>query len=266
MDITIIKIGGNLINNNILLSEFLLSISSYVLLDKPLILVHGGGLTANRIADSMGISYQMHNGKRITNKEMLDISVMVYAGAINKRITASLCSLNCSAIGLCGADNSLLLSERRPIIDIDYGFVGDIVSVNTDFLFFLLSSGMIPVISSITMDDSGQLLNTNADTIASTIAIELHKHNGVQSIRLITCFDKTGVLVDINDHQTCIPNLSYKRYIELKDRGIIDKGMIPKLDNGFKTLYSGINTVIITSYAHIDQELNHIKCGTQLQA
>lgn len=266
MDITIVKIGGNLIDNNILLSEFLTSISSYVLSNKPIILVHGGGLIANTIADSMGISYKMHNGKRITNKEMLEISVMVYAGSINKQITAALCSLKCSAIGLCGADNSLILSERRPIKDIDYGYVGDIVSVNTSFLLSLLSNGIIPVISSITMDISGQLLNTNADTIASTIGIELQKHKDVTSIRLITCFDKIGVLEDIHDNKTRIDNLSYNRFLELKNRGIIDKGMIPKLDSGFKGIHNGINSVIITSFAHIDQELNHVKCGTQLQA
>jgi acetylglutamate kinase len=239
MKINIIKIGGNVIDYPKKLEEFLFLFSKF---PSNKILVHGGGIMASKFGENLGIMPQMVDGRRITDKDTLDIVTMVYAGLINKQVVAKLQALKQNAIGMTGADGNLIRSIKRPVKDIDYGFVGDIKEVNIDLVQTLLEAGIIPVISAITHDKKGQLLNTNADSIASELATSLAtKHD----VNLYYCFDKPGVLIDEKNDDSIVPLINEDIYAELKREKVIHSGMIPKLDNAFAALHKGVNHVWI---------------------
>ena len=237
----VIKIGGNVIDNPAELEKFLTDFSSITDLK---ILVHGGGKVATELAKRLGIEQEMVNGRRITDAETLKVTAMVYAGLINKQVVAALQAKQCNAVGLSGADGNAIRSSKRKVVDIDYGFVGDIDSkgVNVDFISVLLESAVSPVFSAITHNGEGQLLNTNADTIASALAVALSKKYEVQ---LNYCFEKNGVLRDVEDDNSVINTITKDSYKQLLAEGVIFKGMIPKLDNAFDAIGNGVSSVMI---------------------
>ena len=241
MKLYIIKIGGNVIDNSEKLHEFL---KDFVALPGYKILVHGGGKMATQLADDMGIEAKMVEGRRITDIETLRIVTMVYAGLINKNIVAQLQFRNCNAIGLTGADGNAIRAKKRPVKDIDYGFVGDLdeSSVSAEAIKKLLEDGLVPVFSAITHDGQGQLLNTNADTIASVLAVALSE---LYETSLVYCFEKKGVLKDVDDDFSLIPEIRSSEFENLKEQGIIAGGMIPKLHNAFEAIKSGVKDVYI---------------------
>lgn len=235
----IIKIGGNIINNSEALSIFL---KNFADLDGYKILVHGGGKKATELANSIGLKPKMVNGRRITDKANLEIVTMIYAGLINKNIVAELQQSNCNALGLSGADANCILAHKRIVEGIDYGFVGDIDKVNSNNTNVFLENGMTPVFCAITHDKNGQLLNTNADTIASEIAIGMSTK---YEVSLIYTFEKNGVLKSIDDDDSVIENINSKSYESLKLENIIADGMLPKMENCFHALQQGVSKVLI---------------------
>ncbi len=235
----IIKIGGNVINDNNALISFL---SQFALLEGPKLLIHGGGKLAAKMAKQMNIPVQMNEGRRITDSDTLDIITMVYAGKINKNIVAQLQANDCNAIGFSGADGNSIVSVKRPIQPIDYGFVGDVKQVNTNTLEILLNNNITPVFCAITHDENGQLLNTNADTIASELAIGFAKQYKTE---LYYCFEKNGVLQDISDDNSVVENINTETYQTLINDGIIADGMLPKLNNCFHAINNNVNKVCI---------------------
>lgn len=235
----IIKIGGSIIDDETKLSSFLKEFAS---IDEKKILVHGGGKMATRLAEKLGIEQQLIDGRRITDAETLKIVTMVYAGYINKNIVAQLQAANCNAFGLSGADGNAILAHKRENLKIDYGFAGDIDTINTSLLITLLENNFTPVFSPITHNLKGQLLNTNADTIAQELAKGL---SGEFETTLIFSFEKSGVLSDAENEHSVIPVLNYFSYNKLKAEGKIFDGMIPKLDNAFAALKNGVSKVII---------------------
>ncbi|MCH7403215.1 acetylglutamate kinase [Belliella kenyensis] len=239
MKISIIKIGGNVIDFPEKLDEFLFLFSRF---PGKKILIHGGGVLASKFGESMGVMPEMVDGRRITDKDTLDIVTMVYAGLINKQIVAKLQKLKQNALGMTGADGNLIQSKKRPVKKIDYGFVGDIKSVNTDLLESLLEKDIVPVICAITHDKKGQLLNTNADSISSEIAVAMSSKH---TVNLYYCFNKAGVLIDEKNDESIIPLINEEIYRELKNEQVIHSGMIPKLDNAFAALHKGVNHVWI---------------------
>ncbi len=239
--LTLIKIGGNVIDNPDALSRFLKAFSQ---MEGIKILVHGGGKEATRLAGKLGVESIMIEGRRITNDEMLDVAIMTYAGLCNKKIVAQLQRLGTQAIGLTGADGNSILSKKRENTSIDYGFVGDVVKVNADWIKNLLNTGVTPVFCAITHDKKGQLLNTNADTIAQSLAVGLSTHF---DINLIYCFEKKGVLKDIEDEDSVIEELTFNYYQFLKGENVIHSGMLPKLENCFQALQQGVKEIRIAS-------------------
>ncbi len=237
--LSIIKIGGNIIDIPTELSQFLEDFSK---IEGNKILVHGGGKSATKMAQSIGLVPQMIEGRRITDKPMLDVVVMIYAGEINKKVVAQLQAHNTNAMGFSGADGNLIQSTKRNHPTIDYGFVGDVQKVNTPLLETLISNGIIPVFCAITHDKNGQLLNTNADTIASELAIAASE---VFEVTLNYCFEKAGVLTDVEDENSVIKNINSALYSKLKAEGAIHSGMIPKLDNCFNSLSKGVQKIRI---------------------
>jgi len=237
--LSIIKIGGNVINNQEHLDAFL---KDFEALDTLKILVHGGGRKATEMADSIGLEPKMIGGRRVTDEANLEVVVMIYAGLLNKSIVAKLQSLGCNALGLTGADANVITAHKRIVKEIDYGFAGDIDKVDAKTIRVLIQQGIVPVFSAITHDKKGQLLNTNADTIASELAKGLSKDFEVE---LIYCFEKNGVLEDIDDDDSVIEKINSKRYQNLKNEGIIAEGMLPKMENCFDALHNGVQKVII---------------------
>lgn len=237
----IVKIGGNIVNNEEQLDLFL---QGYINLEGPKILVHGGGSSASDLCKDLDIPIQMNNGRRITDKPALDVAVMVYAGLINKDIVAKLQGQSCNALGLSGADLNIIPAQKRTGTEIDFGFVGDIKAeeINTHFLRRLLDEQVTPVMSAITHNANGQLLNTNADTIASTLAVALSEKYEVE---LTYCFEKAGVLKDVNDESSLIEKLTQKTFADLKQANAIHDGMIPKLDTAFEALNQNVDQVNI---------------------
>lgn len=248
----VIKIGGNVIDNPESLQQFL---ADFAMLQGPKILVHGGGKIATKLAEDLGIKSKMVEGRRITDGESLKVVTMVYAGLINKNIVAGLQSENCNAIGLSGADGNMIRATRRmpqKVLSsgedlgeaVDYGFVGDLneSSIDHQGLKKLLEAGFTPVFSAITHDGKGQLLNTNADTIASAISIAMSVE---YETSLIFCFEKAGVLMDVEDESSVIKSIDQHYYNELKLQGIINDGMIPKMDNAFEAINKGLKEVYI---------------------
>ena len=237
--LTIIKVGGGILNERKLFEIFLENYSK----NKGLkLLIHGGGVIASSYMIRLGIPVKMNKGRRITDSNTLDIAVMTYAGLINKNIVSILQKFNCNAIGLCGADANLIISKIREIKEIDYGLVGDIISVNDNFINQLLKLKISPIICSLTHNGYGQLLNTNADSIASEISIKLSKN---YDVTLKYCFDKPGVLIDKNDNLSFKKTISKTDYKQLVNDKIISDGMVPKIENCFYALENGVNNVFI---------------------
>ena len=243
----IIKIGGNIIDDEAKLAAFL---RDFAAIEEKKILVHGGGKLATRLAEKMGIEQQLVDGRRITDAETLKIVTMVYAGYINKIIVATLQSNHCNAMGLCGADGDAILAHKRNHPVLDYGFVGDVDAINADLLQVLLEKNITLVFAPITHNQQGQLLNTNADTIAQEIAKGMSPYYEVE---LIYSFEKSGVLLDANDDNTVIPEITPAYYKELKAGKKIFDGMIPKLDNAFAALDNGVQKVIIGKAEQLPQ-------------
>ncbi len=249
MQLSIIKIGGNIIDDEVRLAAFL---DNFAAVPGKKILVHGGGKLATKVAEGLGIQQQMVDGRRITDAETLKIVTMVYAGTINKNIVAQLQARGCPAIGLTGADGNAILSHKRTNANIEYGYVGDVDVVNTSLLTSLLLLDKTLVFAPITHDGKGQLLNTNADTIAQELARGL---SATFEVSLIYSFEKSGVLLDAEDETSVIGRINPSYYEELKSIGAIFAGMIPKLDNAFAALRSGVSRVIIGKAEELPQLL-----------
>ena len=245
--LTIVKVGGKIVEESeslqILLNDFS-HIQGYKLL------VHGGGRSATRIASQLGIESKMVNGRRITDAEMLKVVTMVYGGLVNKNIVAGLQALSVDALGMTGADMNILRSEKRLVKDVDYGFVGDVKEAGGEALSELIRAGVVPVLAPLTHDGKGNLLNTNADTIAGEAAKALARYFDVT---LMYCFEKKGVLRDENDDESVIPEIDRTVFKQLVEEGIIQGGMIPKLENSFQAIDAGVKEVIITQASEIHQ-------------
>lgn len=255
----VIKIGGNIVDNDLALEKFL---DDFAALKANKILIHGGGKVATKISKALGIETKMIEGRRVTDEETVKVVTMVYAGLINKTIVAGLQSRNCNAIGLSGADNNSIKSYKRIVKDVDYGFVGDIDEVNSKFLSTLINDKSTPVLAPITHDGKANLLNTNADTVASETAIALSQYFTTE---LIYCFELPGVLTDINDKTSVIPQINSDSYSSLKEKGIIADGMIPKMDNCFNAINRGVKSVRIVQASDLTEIVNNDqKLGTQL--
>ncbi len=248
--VKVVKIGGNVVDNEPMLQAFC---KDFAALEGPKVLVHGGGVMASSIQQALGQTPVKIEGRRVTDEETLKVVTMVYAGWCNKHITALLQGCGCNAIGLSGCDASVITAARRPprtlsdgVTKVDYGYVGDVQgsSVDADFVQTLLERGITPVFCAINHDGAGHLLNTNADTIASSVAVAL-------GAELIFCFEKKGVLKDLQDEDSVIPLITPESYPDLKARRIVDEGMVPKIDNAFKALREGVSRVIIRSACDI---------------
>jgi acetylglutamate kinase len=237
--ISIIKIGGNIIDNEVNLASFL---SAYAAVEGKKILIHGGGKLATKMATDLDIPQQMVDGRRITDAATLKIVTMVYAGYINKNIVAVLQSKNVNALGICGADANIIRAHKRINVTTDYGFVGDIDAVDTEKITAFLQAGLSLVVAPITHDSAGQLLNTNADTMAQAIATAL---SSKYEVSLVYSFERKGVLSSIADANSVIPIINPQNYAALKESGQVNEGMIPKLDNAFEALHKGVSRVII---------------------
>ena len=237
--IQVIKIGGGVLENEAQRNAFL---RQFAAIEGPKVLVHGGGRLATTMAERLGVETQMIDGRRVTDKETLDIVTMVYGGLVNKQVVAQLQTMGVNAIGLTGVDGGWMKSVKRPIKNgIDYGYVGDVTEVNGAHLRALLKNGLTPVIAPITYSAEGLLLNTNADTVASQTAISL-----APDVQLTFCFEKAGVLSNPDDDTSVIAKIIPETYTQLKADGIISGGMIPKIDNAFAALERGVKSVHIT--------------------
>ena len=256
--ISIIKIGGNIIDNEVNLTSFL---NAYAAVEGKKILIHGGGKLATKMAADLNIPQQMVDGRRITDAPTLKIVTMVYAGYINKNIVAALQSKNIQALGICGADANIIRAHKRINASTDYGFVGDIDVVDSEKIVKLLEAGLSLVVAPITHDGAGQLLNTNADTIAQAIATAI---SSIYEVSLVYSFEKKGVLSDIHNNDSVISVINPENYASLKAGGQVNEGMIPKLDNAFEALQNGVNRVIIGDALDIEKLIAG-KAGTTIQ-
>ncbi|GAC1375210.1 MAG: acetylglutamate kinase [Hymenobacter sp.] len=252
----IFKIGGGIIDHEPDLLQFL---QLFAQIGGPKILVHGGGKGASDLMARLGMAPRMVNGRRITDAATLDLVTMFYAGKTNKQIVASLQELGVNALGLTGADGNVIRAVKRPVRDVDYGFVGDMdeASVNAERIHQFLALGLTPVFCPINHDGHGQLLNTNADTIAASVAKALSREYAVE---LHFCFEKNGVLTNVHDDTSVISNITPATYAALKQQGIIADGMLPKLDNAFDALHFGVEKVIIEHALRINGQLKTTLC------
>lgn len=238
--LTLIKVGGKIVEEPESLKKLLADFSS---IPGHKVLVHGGGRSATALAAQLGIESKMVNGRRVTDEEMLKVVTMVYGGLVNKKIVAGLQALDVNALGLTGADLNYMRSEKRPVAEVDYGFVGDVKEVDADMLANLISKGVVPVLAPLTHDKKGNLLNTNADTIAGEAAKALARYFDVT---LMYCFEKKGVLANENDDDSVIEYINPATFEKLVAEGVIMGGMIPKLENSFEALKAGVKQVVIT--------------------
>ena len=244
--LTIIKVGGKIVEEEATLHQLL---DDFAALSGYKVLVHGGGRSATRLTTRLGIESRMVNGRRITDAETLNVVTMVYGGLVNKNIVAGLQARGINALGLTGADVNVIRSQKRPVQEVDYGFVGDVKQVNAPLLADLIRKGIVPVMAPLTHDGEGHLLNTNADTIAGETAKALA---GLFDVTLVYCFEKRGVLRDENDDESVIPTIRREEFRQLVAEGVIQGGMIPKLENSFQALDAGVAEVIITQASAID--------------
>ncbi|GAB5527641.1 MAG: acetylglutamate kinase [Roseivirga sp.] len=255
--LTIIKIGGKVIDDSVALDAFL---TDFAQISGPKVLVHGGGKIASDVGEKLGIKPNYVEGRRITDAETLELVTMVYGGLINKRIVAQLQAKGVNALGLTGADANVMAADRRPVKEIDYGHVGDVSEAKVGFesLAMFLTEGLTPVLCPLTHDGHGGLLNTNADTIASMLA---RVASQVYETNLIYCFEQKGVLSDF-EHQIVIPQINAVSYQDLKEQGIISDGMIPKLDNAFDALGTGVRKVTIGHFSEVGKLAMEAGTGT----
>ena len=242
--IQVIKIGGGVLENEAQRNAFL---RQFAAIEGPKVLVHGGGRLATTMAERLGLETRMIDGRRVTDKETLDIVTMVYGGLVNKQVVAQLQTMGVNAIGMTGADGGWMKSVKRPIKNgVDYGYVGDVTEVNGAHLRMLVENGLVPVIAPITFSAEGLLLNTNADTVTSQTAISL-----APDVQLTFCFEKAGVLSDPDDESSLIPRITPESYTQLKADGIVSGGMIPKIDNAFAAIEHGVQSVRITHASNL---------------
>lgn len=260
MKLVVIKIGGNIVDSEEQRHSFL---QSFAGIADYKILVHGGGKIATELGKKLGIEANYVNGRRITDKQTLDLVTMVYGGLINKQMVAQLQQAGCNAIGLTGADGAVMPADKRLVKEVDYGYVGDVCSekVNGGLLKQLLEAGLIPVLAPLTYDGEGGMLNTNADTIAQEVAKAM---SGIMDVQLIYCFEKKGVLADANDDDSVITKVTATDFETLKADGIVTAGMIPKLENAFAAINYGVHTVTIGHAASL-QDLISGNAGTCIQ-
>ncbi|MBB6369592.1 acetylglutamate kinase [Chryseobacterium shigense] len=257
----VIKIGGALIDDEALLNQFLEQFSG---IKEKKILVHGGGKVATTLADKLGIEQKLINGRRITDKDTLDIVSMVYAGSINKNIVAKLQAKNCNAIGFSGADGNMIQAKKRNHPEIDFGYVGDIdkQSINEKLLLQLINLELVPIFSAITHDKKGNLLNTNADTIASVIAQSL---SDIYVVELLFCFDKEGVLENVEDPGSVIKSVSEEEFSVLKQAGKLHKGILPKLENALGAVKNNVNKVFLIKETQLKNHIENHHAGTEIR-
>ena len=255
--LTIIKVGGKIVEEKETLNQLLHDFSS---IDGFKILVHGGGRSATKLAAQLGIESKMVDGRRITDAETLKIVTMVYGGLVNKNIVAGLQAVGVNALGLTGADMNIIRSDKRPVKEVDYGYVGDLKAENIDsgFILSLIRMGLTPVFCAITCDGNGCLLNTNADTVASGIAVSLASETDTD---LIYCFEKDGVLADRNDDSTLIERIDPACFEKLKERKIVADGMLPKLENAFRAIRCGVGRVVIKNSSNIGNSRQTVLCA-----
>jgi acetylglutamate kinase len=239
--LTILKIGGNVLDNASLLPQML---DTFAAMEGSKILIHGGGKIANVLMKNLGIEPKMVDGRRITDEKTLEIVTQVYAGLINKNLVSQLQARGCNALGLTGADANTIPAKKRPVKEIDYGFVGDVdtTQINAKTIQGLIELGTTPVFAPLTHDTKGSMLNTNADTIASSLAQALASF---YKVKLVYCFEKNGVLSNPDDDNAVIERINEKAFVEYKDQGVIHSGMIPKLDNAFAALKAGVSEIVI---------------------
>lgn len=252
--LTLVKVGGKIVEDSETLKQLL---SDFAKIEGHKVLVHGGGRSATAIATKLGIESQMVNGRRITDEETLKVVTMVYGGLVNKQIVAGLQAIGVNALGLTGADLNYMRSEKRPVKDVDYGFVGDVKEVNADILADLITRGVVPVLAPLTHDNAGNMLNTNADTIAGEAAKALAKHF---EVTLMFCFEKKGVLMSETDDESVIAEITPALFEKYVAEGIINGGMIPKLENSFDAINAGVKQVVITR-----ADLIHTNGGTKIR-
>ena len=255
----IIKIGGNVIDDLNNLDSFL---KDFANIEGKKILVHGGGKIATAIGEQMGIQSKYIDGRRITDDETIDLVTMAYGGLVNKKIVAKLQLMNCNAIGITGADANLLPAKKRPVKEIDYGWVGDVNAgeINSQKWKLFLDNGLIPVAAPLTHDGAGHILNTNADTIAAVLSVNL---SGCYDVKLIYCFEKDGVLLDVNDENSVVKNVTSFRYKELKDSKSLFAGILPKIDNAFDAIINGVGEVVIGNSSKLSLLING-ESGTKI--
>lgn len=238
--LTIIKVGGKIVENSESLNSLL---KDFAAVEGKKLLVHGGGRSATQMAARLGVETKMVDGRRITDEAMLKVVTMVYGGLVNKRIVAGLQALDVDAVGLTGADMNIVLSDKRKVSAVDYGWVGDVKRVNAEAVATLIESGCCPVVAPLTHDGCGHMLNTNADTMAGEMAKAMAAH---YDVTLMFCFEKPGVLADENDDSSLIPTITPAVLDDLKRRGVVSGGMIPKLDNAIACVSAGVESVVIT--------------------
>jgi acetylglutamate kinase len=248
----VIKIGGNVIDDSTKLDSFL---KDFAAIKSKKILVHGGGKIATAIGEKLGIQSKYLDGRRITDDETIDLVTMVYGGLVNKQIVAKLQSINCNAIGVTGADANLLPAKKREVKEIDYGWVGDIETdkINFESWKLFLENDLTPVVAPLTHDRNGHILNTNADTIASVLAVGLSSY---YQTNLVYCFEKNGVLENVNDEDSLISKLTFNDYLSLKNSDQLFAGILPKIDNAFDAINKGVNEVIIGNSLQLSSIIN----------
>lgn len=246
--LTLIKVGGKIVEEQATLSRLL---ASFAAIPGRKVLVHGGGRSATAMASRLGIESRMVGGRRITDKAMLEVVTMVYAGLVNKNIVAGLQAQGVNALGMTGADMNILLSDKRPVGEVDYGYVGDVRRVDAAALSALIEMGVVPVIAPLTHDGRGSMLNTNADTMAGETAKALASR---YEVSLVYCFEKRGVLRDENDDNSVIAEMTRQQFETYRAEGVVQGGMIPKLENAFDAIRHGVREVIITRADAIGEE------------
>ena len=244
--ITVIKVGGKIVEEDASLAALL---DRFAAIEGRKVLIHGGGRSATRIAERLGIESKMVNGRRITDSETLKVVTMVYGGLVNKNIVAQLQATGINALGLTGADCNIIKAHKRPVGEVDYGFVGDVEHANGEMLSALIEQGIVPVVAPLTHDGKGNMLNINADTMAAETAKALAAH---YNVTLVYCFEHPGVMRNPEDSQSIIPRITHASYKELLADGTVSGGMIPKIDNAFNAIDNGVEKVIITHANAID--------------
>jgi acetylglutamate kinase len=256
----IIKIGGNILDDAAAQQSFL---QKFAAVNAKKILVHGGGKIATSIGKQLGIRPNYINGRRVTDEATIDLVTMVYGGLINNKLVAGLQSLNCNALGLTGADGNIIPAVKRAVVEVDYGFAGDIkAELGSERIQMFLNNNLVPVIAPLTHDGKGQILNTNADTIASALAVALSK---LYDVRLIYCFEKKGVLENVEDNTSVITLINKEKYQQLlQDKKLAD-GILPKIDSAFEAVNRGVKEVLIGDAADLLQNLTENTIGTLIR-